>query len=117
MNFDEAITAHSQWRIRLQSVIAGTSKEDLDPAVVCRDDKCALGQWIYGEAKIYVNLLEYDTLKISHAEFHQSAAQVLRLSAAGKLAEATAIMKEGAFHQASLRTITAIRKLRLRIAA
>ena len=116
MNFDEAILSHSQWRIRLQSVIAGTSKEQLDPAVVCLDDKCALGQWIYGEARIYVNLPEYDALRSSHAEFHKSAAQVLRLSTAGKLAEATAIMKNGAFQEASLRTISAIRKLRLKIA-
>jgi hypothetical protein len=115
MNLDEAITAHSQWRIRLQNVIAGTSREVLDPQVVGADNKCQLGQWIYGEARVHARLAEYERLVKEHAAFHQCAAQVLKLSSTGQKEAAALMVKSGEFHQASLRTITAIRQLRGKI--
>jgi hypothetical protein len=115
MHLDDAITAHSQWRIRLQGVITGTSREVLDPQVVGADNKCILGQWIYGEARIHANLAEYERLVREHAVFHQCAAQVLRLASSGQKEAAALMVKSGDFHQASLRAITAIRQLRGKI--
>ena len=118
MNFDDAITAHSQWRIRLQSVIAGTSQEKLDPQVVGRDDKCPLGQWIHGEAnQKFAGLKEFPILVQKHAAFHLSAAGVLRMVAAGKLAEAKENVTRGEFFDASIQTINAIRHLRKQVEA
>lgn len=115
MNFDEAITAHSQWKIRLQSVVSGTSKENLDPAVVGVDDRCALGQWIHGEAKAHAALREYAELVSEHAAFHKAAAEVLRLAQSGMAATAAQSILEGSFHHASIRTINAIRHLRRKV--
>ena len=116
MNFDDAITAHSQWRIRLQGVIAGTNQEKLDPQVVALDNKCPLGQWIHGEAKQkFQNLKEYPNLVEKHAAFHQCAAEVLRRVAAGKLEQAKANVSTGEFFNASIQTINAIRHLRKQV--
>lgn len=115
MNFDEAITAHSQWKIRLQGLVAGTNRETLDPEVVGVDNRCALGQWIHGEAKQYSALPEYADLVKEHAAFHRSAAEVLKVVAAGQGEQARALIDTGSFHQASIRTINAIRHLRKRV--
>jgi hypothetical protein len=116
MNFDEAITAHSQWKMRLQAVINGTSKETLDPAVVGLDNKCVLGQWIYGEAKQYSGTPEYVELVTEHTHLHRCAADTLRLAQSGKTAEAkTTLDMGGTFIDASIRTINAIRHLRKRV--
>lgn len=115
MNFDEAITAHSQWKIRLQGVVAGTSKENLDPGVVGLDNKCILGQWIHGEARQFAHHPEYSKLVSEHAAFHQCAADVLRTITAGKAEQAKAMIDNGAFHEASIRTINAIRHLRKKV--
>ena len=116
MNFDDAITAHSQWRIRLQGVIAGTNQEKLDPQVVALDNKCPLGQWIHGEAKAqFATLGEYPDLVKKHAEFHQCAAAVLHQLASGKVAEAKESVNQGAFYNASILTINAIRHLRKKV--
>jgi inorganic pyrophosphatase len=115
MNFDEAITAHSQWRIRLQGFIAGTSQENLDPKIVAVDNKCVLGQWIHGEAKQYAQMPEYVLLIKEHANFHQRAANVLRLVEAGKREEAKAEVGAGEFFKASIQTINAIRHLRKKV--
>ena len=115
MDFSEAITAHSQWRIRLQAAISGTSRENLDPKVVGVDDRCVLGQWIHGEAKQFSAVPEYAALVKEHRAFHQCAAQVLTQVATGKLEEAKASVASGEFYQASLRTINAIRHLRAKV--
>jgi hypothetical protein len=116
MNFDEAITAHSQWKIRLQSVINGTSKETLDPAVVALDNKCVLGQWIYSEAKQYSDLPEYAALVKEHAHLHICAADTLRLAQSGQTEKAKVTLDTGGtFIDASIRTINAIRHLRKKV--
>ncbi len=115
MNFDEAITAHSQWKIRLQGVVAGTSQEVLDPALIGLDDRCPLGQWIHGEAKAHGALKEYEELVSEHAAFHKAAAEVLRMVQEGKTAKAATSIDHGLFHEASIRTINAIRHLRRKV--
>lgn len=117
MNFDEAITAHSQWKIRLQGLLSGANKESLDPAVVGVDNRCPLGQWIHGEAKVHSALKEYAELVAEHAEFHRAAAEVIRAVAAGERQRAQTMIDDGPFHEASLRTINAIRHLRRKVQA
>jgi len=116
VNFDDAITAHSQWKIRLQSAINGTNREVLDPAIIGVDNKCALGQWIYGEAKQHASLKEYEVLKAEHAHFHQCAAEVVRTFQGGESDKARAALDSGGhFHAASIKTINAIRHLRTKV--
>jgi len=47
LNFMSAIEAHVRWKARLDSYIQGTSNEELKVEIVCRDDVCPLGKWIY----------------------------------------------------------------------
>ena len=117
MNFDDAITAHSQWKIRLQGVINGSNKEVLDPQVIAQDDRCAMGQWIHGEARRqYGSLPEFAALVKQHAEFHQHAAEVLRMVLQGQADKARACLETGgSFTESSIRTITAIRQLRRKV--
>ena len=116
MNFDEAITAHRQWRIRLLGAIAGTNPEPLEPRRVAVDDQCALGQWLYGEARQYADQSDYQDLVLEHRAFHQCAGEVLELMGAGRKEEAMASVATGAFFQASRLTTDAIRRLKKKVA-
>ena len=44
LDIDTAIAAHEHWSARLNAVIKGTSTEQLQPDVVCLDDRCDLGK-------------------------------------------------------------------------
>lgn len=73
-----ALDAHAAWRTRLEAVLKGTSKEDLEVGVIAADNNCVLGKWIYGAAKDKLaNLAEYEELRQSHAKFHLCAGNIL----------------------------------------
>jgi hypothetical protein len=111
MNFDDAINAHTKWKVRLRMCIDGTEK--LDPAVVCKDNQCDLGKWIYGEGAKYNKAASYSTLKAEHANFHKCAADVVTKANAGKKAEAEALLgPTGNFAKASQATVSAIMKMK-----
>jgi len=113
MDFDEALNAHAQWKLRLLTFINGASKEPLDPKVVGRDDQCGLGKWIHGEAKVHSALPEYAQLVEIHARFHKAAATVLNSHLSGKTPQAKAMLDPGgAFHEAAMETLIGIRHLR-----
>ena len=79
LDFKKWIQAHRDWRQRLTNYIAGTSTEELDEETVCRDDRCALGQWIYGHGmKYYGDLTVFHDMRHHHADFHRSAGNVIR---------------------------------------
>ena len=44
---NNAIGAHGVWKLKLRTAIA-TGASDIEPKTVRCDDKCALGQWLYG---------------------------------------------------------------------
>ena len=118
MNFDEAITAHRQWKVRLRAVIDATSKEVLDPGNIAVDNKCVLGQWIHGDARQYLQLAQYTSLVQEHANFHKCAAEVLQLAQTGQKDRAKMLLDvDGPFTEASIRTINAIRHLRRKVEA
>jgi methyl-accepting chemotaxis protein len=112
MDFDAAITAHRQWRRRLLDQLTGTSKEKLDPAVVGCDDKCALGQWIYGSCKPAMgNDPLCESLRVAHRGFHQCAAEVIRHQSAGRVADARRTLS-GEFVKRSEETVRYIEEMR-----
>jgi methyl-accepting chemotaxis protein len=82
LDFDGAIAAHSKWKQRLLDFVAGGG-EQLDPAVVGRDDQCALGCWIHGDGRALRGNTQYTDLKAEHAGFHRCAADVIRTQIAG----------------------------------
>ncbi len=92
MNWMEIIGAHVMWKQRLTAYLAGKSEEQLDPDTIRLDDRCALGQWIYGEGKPMEALPGYEEVRALHATFHQNAAQVVSLHQAGNTAEAETLL-------------------------
>lgn len=112
LDFVAAIEAHRKWRQRLTDYIKGKSTEELDPAVICQDDKCALGKWIYGEGRTFCgHMPKFHQLKADHAEFHINAAEVVTLHKKGKTEDAKHLLLDGAYAKYSMSVQTELSKL------
>jgi methyl-accepting chemotaxis protein len=77
LDFNGAIIVHRNWKRRLLEFVGGKG-ETLDPSVVGREDKCALGCWIHGDGLSLQGSPLYGSLKNEHIDFHRCAADVLR---------------------------------------
>jgi len=82
MNFDEAIKAHSEWKGKLSHYIEHPD-HSLKAAEVSADNKCPLGQWIYGEGGKHASLPEFSKLKSEHQRFHKVAGTIIAKADAG----------------------------------
>ncbi|HJV89619.1 MAG TPA: CZB domain-containing protein [Holophagaceae bacterium] len=110
MNFEDAISAHQKWKTRLRMQIDGKATEVLDPAQVCKDDQCDLGQWIHAEGgRTMGSKPEFVEVKGTHAHFHKVAADVLKQVRTGDKAGASATL-EGPFFEASSKVVQALMK-------
>lgn len=83
MNFDEAIKAHSSWKMKLANYLRKPDGS-LDPADIEPDNLCPLGKWIHTSGSAYAEHQEFKELKNSHAKFHKCAAQIVRDADSGK---------------------------------
>jgi hypothetical protein len=93
IDIDTAISAHENWKIRLQNVLNGTSTEKLDPEHVCKDDQCELGKWLHGPGKKRLGKYPaFAVLVARHQFFHVQASTVLALAQAGDKAKAEQVM-------------------------
>lgn len=117
MDFDSAIAAHVAWKTKLRGAIAARTR--LDVATIGKDDVCALGQWINGEARAkYGHLATFNGCKSAHAAFHREAGRIAALINAGEYADAEAALGAGTpYASASLATGVAMNKLRADIGA
>lgn len=89
MNIDDAIKAHSTWKLRLNRFAEGTSDESLDENTVGKDNGCELGKWLYGEgASLLANHPVYKDVIHEHANFHQQASNIVKLCKQGQSAKA-----------------------------
>jgi methyl-accepting chemotaxis protein len=113
-SFADAENAHGKWKMRLIDYINGRSHESFDIATVSCDDKCPLGQWIYGNSAKYGSLPEYKSLKDQHAHFHASVGEIIESVQKGDKAGAKKSL--GAeFARYSKSTISAIREMQTRV--
>lgn len=104
LNFMTAIDAHLKWKVRLESYINGTSKEQLDVAVVARDDQCPLGKWIYDKGGEKYGFSEtFFDMKAHHALFHRCASGVLVAAQNGDTAGALKMLHGSDYLRASER--------------
>lgn len=112
MDFDDAIKAHSAWKMKLSTYLKKPNGS-LKAAEIQPDNKCNLGQWIHGEGKKWAALPEYTTLKNEHARFHKAAAQVVTKGDSGQsTSEDTAIGAKSEFASASSAVVAAIMAIR-----
>lgn len=98
MNLKEAIKmgigAHGMWKQRLLDAIK-TGKSEWTPAIVCKDDQCDFGKWLYSCSPQDNGTAHYKQVKSLHAEFHLEAADILRLALAGNKEEASKAIAHG----------------------
>ena len=113
-HFDEAIAAHIKWKTRLGQFIDGTSTEKLDSTVVCKDNVCALGKWIYGDGEKHKTATHYGELLTKHAHFHRCAGDVVKKVESNDRAGARSMLA-GEFVNAAKDTVTAIMALKSEI--
>lgn len=111
INLAEAVEAHINWKLRLQSYLDGKLSEPLDSMVVCRDDQCKLGKWIHGPALKHFHEMEpFHQLRADHAQFHFVAAKVVTNVQENNRAAADAIL-HGEYQQISHKVVMAITEL------
>jgi hypothetical protein len=112
LNFKSAVDAHMKWKIRLESYINGTSTENLKVDVVCRDDQCPLGKWIYSRGGGEFGYSEtFFDMKAHHANFHRCAGHVLMAAQAGEKENALHLLHHGDYVRASERVKKLLAKL------
>lgn len=105
MNFDDAIQAHSSWKLKLSTYLRKPDGS-LNPASIRPDNKCALGQWLHGEGRKLAANPDYKKLVAEHARFHQCAAAVVDKANSGKsVVEDVAIGSRSDFGSASANVV------------
>ena len=83
----KGIGVHGMWKQRLLSAIT-TGTSEWKPEIVCQDNQCEFGKWLYACAPHDKLAVHYKEVKTLHADFHKEAAGVLKLALAGKKKEA-----------------------------
>lgn len=107
MDFEirNAIQVHSAWKDRLKTAI-GTGQSDMSIEVVCQDDQCRLGRWLYSLDAPTQASFRWQCVRQVHADFHRHAAKVLELALAGdQRAAQAATAYSSPFAQTSARLI------------
>ena len=107
-DFDKAVDAHRQWKVKLRKAIA--DRETLDADTICRDDRCPLGQWLHGAGRQkWGSKPRFVELMAKHAAFHKTAGAVARTINAGQYDKATALIDSGSdFASASTEVATVL---------
>jgi ABC-type transporter Mla subunit MlaD len=90
-----ALAAHTVWKQRLRTAIA---ERKLPPGTqmdqVARDDVCAFGVWLRGDASHEPSQRHLRSAGDLHAQFHRGAADVLRAVLSGENDRANALMSD-----------------------
>jgi hypothetical protein len=115
MNFDEAIRAHAEWKIKLAGYIQKPD-QSLKCDTVGKDDQCALGKWICGEGNAsFAKLPEFAKLKEAHSRFHRAAGDVIRSADSGKNVTAEiALGASSPYAKASSEVVSSIMAMKAR---
>ena len=90
----KGIGAHGMWKQRLVTAI-NTGESEWTPAIVCQDNQCDFGKWLYSCSAQEKSSPHFNKVKGLHANFHVSAAKVLELALSGKKSEAEDAIKSG----------------------
>ncbi|MGA7722535.1 MAG: CZB domain-containing protein [Ignavibacteriaceae bacterium] len=91
---DSALTAHSLWKKRLQEAIE-KGKSEFKVEEVKKDNACQFGKWLYSLPDADKKSREYEKIKSLHAEFHKTAASILKLGLSSRKEEALKRLEHG----------------------
>ncbi len=115
MNVDDAIKAHSLWKMKLAQYISKPDRS-LNPAVVGSSNQCDLGKWLIGEGKQYSALPEFTALVTHHTDFHKAAGAVITKADAGQqVAEEIALGGKSDFARASTAVMQSLMNIKLKL--
>jgi Chemoreceptor zinc-binding domain len=115
VNFDDAIKAHSSWKMKLSSYITKPD-HSLHASDVSSDGKCDLGKWLQGEGQKHSSLPEYVRLKTDHARFHKAAADIIAKADAGQsMTEEVALGSRSEYAAASTAVINALMAMKAKV--
>ena len=93
-DFDSAIEAHRQWKVKLRTAIADRQKLDAD--AICKDNLCPLGKWIHGPGGArWGSHPIFTDLRSKHAEFHAAAGDAARKINSGGFGDAEELIGSG----------------------
>lgn len=108
----KAIGSHGLWKGRLALAIE-TGSSEFSPERIRHDNECDFGRWLYGSTipPAVKHTPEYEACRHLHAEFHQEAANVLKLAVTGHKDKAhEAMHSKGKFAEISSHLTTAMMK-------
>lgn len=94
MDFDGALKAHNDWKVKLRAAIANRQK--VDAATLGKDNVCPLGSWLHGDARARFGALPtYQRCVAEHAAFHREASKVAQAINAERYVEADKLLAAG----------------------
>ena len=112
IDIDTAIAAHENWKLRLQNYLNDKSTENLQPEVVCLDDRCDLGKWLHGPGGQRLGKYPaFSMLMARHKYFHVQASTVVALAQADDKPRATQIL-DSSYRHASTQVVLLLKELK-----
>ena len=112
IDIDNAIAAHENWKQRLLNYMNGQSNEKLQPDIVCMDDCCDLGKWLYGVGGQRLGQYPaFSVLVARHKYFHIQASSIIALTQGQRQDEAMKLM-EGQYAYASKQVVLLLKQLK-----
>lgn len=94
MDFDQAIAAHANWKMKFRSAISG--KLRMDQPTIAKDNCCDLGKWLHGEGKAQCGSKpEFVALVEKHKAFHVEAGKVAQAVNSQDYAKAEQMLSAG----------------------
>ncbi|BBL60508.1 methyl-accepting chemotaxis protein [Methylomonas koyamae] len=100
IDLDEALQAHSEWKIKLRRGIS--HREEMDAATIARDNCCKLGKWLHGPGKRqYQQLPSFRDCMQKHAVFHREAGRVAEIINSGQYDQAESMLDRGSAYAAA----------------
>nr|BFD33224.1 hypothetical protein GTC16762_28420 [Pigmentibacter ruber] len=108
MNYDEAVKAHSSWKVKLVNYLKNPDNS-LKSDDICKDNLCDLGKWIYSMENKFSGNNNFKKLKSIHADFHTEAGNIaLRIHSGEKFSEDEIIGKNSKFNILSQQVIASL---------
>lgn len=115
MNFDEAISAHNRWKLRLRLFLKGAADPGITTETAHRDDQCELGKWIQGQGQLeFGSDTDFGLLKCHHHDFHQEVGKIVAACAENP-AMASELLDGPSFRVLSTTVVTAILRMKAKL--
>lgn len=88
---DRALAEHSNLEKKLKTAIA-ERRLDSDSGYMSRGDQCTFGRWFLSLPPKYQKTRRYLLIKVSHAQLHRAAADVIKMLAHGDVESAQKVL-------------------------